>query len=67
MAKELAIVNYCIGDAHKPNVDMDHCGVCIPWWRKYPTCPNCKWKLLQSGYCRCCHKYYDMKDFRNAN
>ncbi len=26
----------CNGEAHKPGVDQDHCGVCMPWWGEYP-------------------------------
>jgi hypothetical protein len=27
----------CSGEAHQPGVDVDHCGVCMPYWESYPV------------------------------
>lgn len=35
----------CDGNAHQPDYDQDHCGVCMPFWGRYPVCPYCKNRL----------------------
>jgi rRNA maturation protein Nop10 len=34
----------CTGEAHS-NFNIDHCGICMPYWLWYPTCPWCGRKL----------------------
>jgi hypothetical protein len=34
----------CHGEAHS-NFNIDHCGICMPYWLWYPTCPLCGRKL----------------------
>jgi hypothetical protein len=45
----------CCGQAHTTGVDQDNCGVCVPHWGQYPTCPDCGRKLRvpnKAGICR---------------
>lgn len=37
----------CIGEAHL-NFNIDHCGVCMPWWEWYPVCPTCGNRLKET-------------------
>jgi len=37
----------CTGEAHG-NPWIDHCGVCMPWWGEYPTCPECGRKVRET-------------------
>lgn len=39
----------------------DSCWGCAPFWYHIPTCPKDKVKLLVSGYCQVCKKYYLIK------
>jgi predicted amidophosphoribosyltransferase len=59
--KDNAIWVKCKGEAHNPAVagNIDHCGICMPEWAYYPTCPKCTLKLKSdTGYCRNCKKYF---------
>ena len=62
-----AIWQVCNGDAHS-NPHIDHCGVCMPHWGEYPTCPYCGKKLGATGVsktmCRGCKRYVDMTEPR---
>jgi hypothetical protein len=58
----------CNGDAHQ-NPMIDHCGICIPYWEVYPTCPLCHKKVSTTKrspfafYCGSCRKFLlDNKD-----
>jgi hypothetical protein len=44
--REAKIVE-CDGAAHG-NPYIDHCMVCLPYWGKYPACPDCGRKLAAS-------------------
>jgi hypothetical protein len=55
----------CAGEAHKPGNGMiDNCGVCIPFWQKYPVCKidGAKLKLKETCLkCPRCNKKYSNK------
>ncbi len=45
------------GQAHDPQIDQDHCGICLPFWGTYPTCTSCGFKLKQTPkFYRCKNK-----------
>lgn len=51
----------CTSEAHK-NPFIDHCSVCLPYWREYPTCPDCGHKVkynqrLNNYFCKYCKKH----------
>jgi hypothetical protein len=51
----------CNGEAHKREVDYDHCMVCMPWWGEYPICPVCHGGFRKNNtrlFCKTCRKYY---------
>jgi len=67
----------CHGEAHS-NFNIDHCGVCMPYWLWYPTCPVCGRKLkdttpeswaIENRYsphrlwCRTCKKHVQYVPF----
>jgi hypothetical protein len=52
-------VKKCSGDAHKPDVDMDHCMVCLPGWGEIYLCPYHNTRVAQNGWCEECRKYYE--------
>lgn len=60
--KPLAIWIKCNGEAHT-NPFIDNCGICMPYWEEYPTCPMCNRKIINSrtGWCKTCKKYIDMR------
>lgn len=59
--KQKAIWITCTGEAHS-NPYIDNCGVCMPYWGNFPTCPNDGTKLRQrTGYCPTCKKYYNLE------
>jgi predicted amidophosphoribosyltransferase len=60
--KAKAVWKQCKGSAHSKGDLSDHCFECMPYWEKYPTCPKCGKKLNQSGYCKKCRKYHDIKE-----
>lgn len=33
--------NECKGEAHS-NIFIDNCMSCMPYWGRYPACPECK-------------------------
>jgi hypothetical protein len=58
--KTQAVWVICTGEAHS-NPYIDNCGVCMPYWGRYPMCPACNKKLKDTGYCYGCRKHYEMK------
>ena len=54
----------CIGEAHSPVVagHIDHCPICMPFWDRYPVCPECKYKLTDKGYCRQCGHHFNIEE-----
>jgi len=40
----------------------DFCGTCAPFWERVPLCPEHKYKLTETGYCRACKKHYALVD-----
>lgn len=54
-----AIYVQCTGEAHS-NLYIDNCASCMPYWERYPTCPDDGTKLLESGYCRKCKRRFEL-------
>ncbi len=54
-----AISKPCSGQAHKPNVDQDHCMICMPGWGEIPYCPEHDTRIAENGWCDECSKYYE--------
>jgi hypothetical protein len=55
-----AVVVKCNGEAHSTPW-IDNCWSCAPYWEQIPLCPMDGKKLLNSGYCRHCRKYYNVE------
>jgi len=51
--KPKAIIVSCSGAAHR-NPFIDNCYSCMPFWSRFPECPNCHLKLSNKGLCRKC-------------
>lgn len=46
----------CTGEAHS-NAYIDNCMLCSPFWRQYPTCTSCGFKLKRTPkFYRCKNK-----------
>jgi hypothetical protein len=54
----------CNGEAHSPEVagNIDHCGICMPYWGSYPICPIHKTRLTDKGLCKTCNKHYEVRE-----
>jgi len=64
-ARRTAIWVKCTGEAHS-NPFIDHCGVCMPHWGEFPTCPYCKSSRIKEwpsgrGKCKQCGKIMTMR------
>ena len=59
--KPKAVWVKCAGYASNPmeHSMRDYCWTCSPWWEDIPVCDKSH-KLASSGYCRICHKYFDL-------
>ena len=63
--KRVAIWVKCHGEAHS-NTYIDHCGICMPHWGEFPTCPHCRSAQIREwpsgrGKCRRCGKIMKMR------
>lgn len=70
MSKQMALVDRCTNHMTPYEHDMrDNCWTCAPFWDVVPLCPvqlpYHPRKLNESGYCRGCHRYYDLGDYRS--
>jgi predicted RNA-binding Zn-ribbon protein involved in translation (DUF1610 family) len=59
-------------DSDKLHDLKDYCGVCLPYWDKFPVCPDCGWKLHQGRLgkiftCLKCHKRFTWDDHSCRN
>lgn len=67
MSKPKAVWVECAGvtnDGDYGHSMRDFCSSCAPYWAEFPICPTnhvLQTKLKESGYCKKCKKFYDVR------